>query len=66
MCIEMRYLSRLDKLGFVEHLNYSKAKASDSTNTYNQVLNSRAAVVEDSLRGAGNITEAPPVADEAR
>ena len=51
---------------FAEHLNYSKAKAGDSTNTYNQTYNSRAAVFESFLRGAGNITEAPPVADEAR
>ena len=33
---------------------------------YNQAFNSRAAVFESFLRGAGNITEAPPVADEAR
>ena len=33
---------------------------------YNQTFNSRAAVFESFLRGAGNITEAPPVADEAR
>ena len=32
----------------------------------NQAFNSRAAVFESFLRGAGNITEAPPVADEAR
>ena len=33
---------------------------------YNQAFNSRAAVFESFFRGAGNITEAPPVADEAR
>ena len=33
---------------------------------YNQAFNSRAAVFESFLRGAGNITEASPVADEAR
>ena len=33
---------------------------------YNQAFNSRAAVFESFLRGVGNITEAPPVADEAR
>ena len=33
---------------------------------YNQAFNSRAAVFESSLRGASNITEAPPGADEAR
>ena len=33
---------------------------------YNQAFNSRAAVFESFLRGAGNITEAPPVANEAR
>ena len=33
-------------MGFVEHLNYSKAKASDSTNTYNQTFNSHAAVFD--------------------
>ena len=32
---------------------------------YNQAFNSRAAVFESFLRGAGNIAEAPPVADEA-
>ena len=51
---------------FAEHLNYSKAKAGDSTNTYNQTYNSRAAVFDSFLWGAGNITEALPVADEAR
>ena len=56
----------IDKFGFVYHLNHSKVKACDSANFYNQTFNSHAAVVEDSLRGAGNITEAPPVADEAR
>ena len=33
---------------------------------YNQVFNSRAAVFDSQLGQAGNITEAPPVADEAR
>ena len=51
---------------FAEHLNYSKAKAGNSTNTYNQTYNSRAAVFDSFLLGAGNITEALPVADEAR
>ena len=39
---------------------------SDSTNFYNQTFNSRAVVFEVYLGKAGNITEAPPVADEAR
>ena len=47
-------------------MSHSKVKASDSNNFYNQAFNSRAAVFESFLRGAGNITEAPPVADEAR
>ena len=42
------------------------AKTSGSVKIENQVFNSRVAVFESSLRGAGNITEAPPVADEAR
>ena len=42
------------------------AKTSSSVKIENQVFNSRVAVFESSLRGAGNITEAPPVADEAR
>ncbi len=37
------------KLEFAEHLNYSKAKAGDSTNTYNQTYNSRAAVFDSFL-----------------
>ena len=37
-----------------------------STNFYNQTFNSRAVVLEVYLGKAGNITEAPPVADEAR
>ena len=59
-------LNPLDKLGFVYHLNHSKVKACDSANFYNQTSNSHAAVFESFLREAGNITEAPPVADEAR
>ena len=47
-------------------MSHSKVKASDSNNLYNHTFNSRAAVFESFLRGAGNITEAPPVADEAR
>ena len=40
----MRYLSSFDKLGFVYHLNHSKAKASDSANFCKRTFNSRAAV----------------------
>ena len=40
----MRYLSLFDKLGFVYHLNHSKAKASDSANFCKRTFNSRAAV----------------------
>ena len=43
-----------------------KVEASDSTNFCNQTFNSRAAVFDKPIRRAGNITEAPPVADEAR
>ena len=46
MCIEMRYLSRLGKLGFVYHLNHSKVKVCDSANFYNQTSNSHAAVFD--------------------
>ena len=48
------------------HFSCSKVKASDPTGLYNQAFNSRAAVSEIYLGKAGNITEAPPVADEAR
>ena len=53
-------------MGFVYYFSHSKVKASDSTNFYNQTFNSRAVVFEVYLGKAGNITEAPPVADEAR
>ena len=51
---------------FIYYFSHSKVKASDSTNFYNQTFNSRAVVFEVYLGKAGNITEAPPVADEAR
>ena len=54
------------QLGFVNHLNHSKVKVCDSADFYNQIFNSRAVVFESFLRGAGSITEAPPMADEAR
>ena len=51
---------------FIYYFSHSKVKASDSTNFYNYTFNSRAVVFEVYLGKAGNITEAPPVADEAR
>ena len=39
---------------------------SDLANIYNLASNSRAAVFDKPISRAGNITEAPPVADEAR
>ncbi len=39
-----------------------KTKASDLNSLYNQIFNSRAAVFDKPMRGADNITEAPPVA----
>ena len=51
---------------FIYYFGHSEVKASDSTNFYNQTFNSRAVVFEVYLGKAGNITEAPPVADEAR
>ena len=59
-------VERIDKLGFSYQSSRSKVKVSDSANFYNQTFNSHAAVFESFLREAGNITEAPPVADEAR
>ena len=45
-------IERIDKFGFVYHLNHSKVKACDSANFYNQTFNSHAAVVENSFREA--------------
>ena len=60
-------IEQIDKLGFSYQSSCSKVKVSDSANYfYNQTFNSHAAVFESFLREAGNITEAPPVADEAR
>ena len=36
----------IGELGFIYHLSYSKVKARDSTNFYNQTFNSRAAVFD--------------------
>ena len=49
------------------HLGSScKVKARDPVILYSQAFHSLVAVFDSFLRGAGNITEAPPVADEAR
>ena len=57
---------RQPRNSYISRESHSKVKASDSTNFYNQTFNSRAVVFEVYLGKAGNITEAPPVADEAR
>ena len=49
------------------HLGSScKVKACDQVILYSQAFHSLVEVFDSFLRGAGNITEAPPMADEAR
>ena len=52
--------------GFVYHLNHSRVKVSDQLVFIIRLTIAAPQCSISQLRGAGNITEAPPVADEAR
>ena len=56
----------IGKSRFVYHSSHSKVKASDSTVFIIRLSIAAPQCLISQLRGAGNITEAPPVADEAR
>ena len=66
MRYKMNNLYEHSKLGFVYHSSCSKVKASDQLILIIRLPIAAPQRSISRLREAGNITEAPPVADEAR
>ncbi len=60
------YLCEIDKLGFVYHSSCNKVKVSDQLILITRLPIASLQCSISRLRETGNITEAPPVADEAR